>query len=129
MKILTFQHPNSLDQLHDELLAALPALRPIRDPSGRIFPDGTPALVPVMRVEANGDAITLIVPDDADEMAIRAVVQAHVPAPPSPAADPAAAAQQRAADTALVLQAFAAIVPDPAAQEALARILGVAQLS
>lgn len=38
-----------------------------------------------------------------------------------------AAAQQRAADTATVLQAFAAIVPDPAAQQALARILGAAQ--
>jgi predicted ATPase len=42
--------------------------------------------------------------------------------------DPAAAAaeqaaQQRAADTALVLKTFAAVVPDPAAQEALARIL------
>jgi hypothetical protein len=31
--------------------------------------------------------------------------------------------QQRAADTALVLKTFAAVVPDPAAQEALARIL------
>jgi hypothetical protein len=34
-------------------------------------------------------------------------------------------ADQRAADTALVMQAFAAIVPDPAAQAALSRILGV----
>jgi hypothetical protein len=82
MKTLTFQQPNYLNQLHDELLASLPALRPTRDPSGRTFLDGTPALVPVMRVEGMGDAITLIVPDDADEMAIRAVVQAHVPAPP-----------------------------------------------
>ena len=65
MKTLTFTKPHDLSQLHDEILVAIPALRP---------KDG-----PVMRVEGLGDQIFLYVPDAASEPAIQAVVNAHVP--------------------------------------------------
>lgn len=80
MKRLHFVKPNALSILHDELVAALPALRPV--------PVGADLRVsPVMTVEGRGDDIWLTVPDDADAAAIGAVVAAHDPAaarPPTP---------------------------------------------
>jgi hypothetical protein len=68
---LTYTLPNDLSQLHDELLAAVPALRPAPGPDG--------ALVPVMTVLGQGDVVRLIVPDGTDTAAVDAVVAAHVP--------------------------------------------------
>lgn len=73
MKRLHYTRTNNLSKLHDELLAAIPALRPIPNDDGK--------LVVVMRVEGRGDDIWLTVPDDADETAIAAVVDAHDPTP------------------------------------------------
>ena len=69
MKRLHFAKPNNLSRLHDELLAAIPTLRPIPNARGENEP--------VMAVEGRGDDIWLTVPDDADEAAIAAIVQAH----------------------------------------------------
>lgn len=104
MKTLTFTAPHDLAQLHDELIAALPALadhdehqEEIREPdvvereeaaegvvgSETVRPGAVRQVVtvrePRLRVEGTGDAIALAVPDDADEAAIAAVVEAHVP--------------------------------------------------
>lgn len=79
MKRLHFVKPNNLSWLHDQLLAAIPALRPVGAPPA--------APVPVMTVEGRGDDIWLTVPDTADEPAIAFIVQAHDPAavrPPTP---------------------------------------------
>jgi hypothetical protein len=64
--ILTYTTPHRLNKLHDELLAALPALRPDRE-SGYAGAGVT------------GDGTTLVieVPDDTDEQAVNAVVVAH----------------------------------------------------
>ena len=71
MKKLTYTLSNDLSQLHDEILAAIPALRPVTV-SG--------ALTPVMSVIGLNNAVTLFTPDDADEAAIQAVIDAHTPA-------------------------------------------------
>lgn len=76
MKRLYFRRPNRLSPLHDELLAAIPALSPVPNARGE--------LQAVMHVEGLGDDIWLTVPDDADEAAINAVVQAHNPLAPRP---------------------------------------------
>jgi hypothetical protein len=75
MKRLHYNRPNNLSKLHDELLAAIPALRPVPNDDGE--------LVAVMRVEGREDDIWLTVPDDADEAAIAVVVDAHDPTPRS----------------------------------------------
>lgn len=76
MKRLHFQIPNNLSLLHDELLVAIPALAPIRDADGL----GTP----VMQVEGDDNNVWLTVPDNADEAALVAVVQAHDPTQQQP---------------------------------------------
>lgn len=65
---LTYTRPNDLSKLHDELLAAIPSLRPV-------------GMTPRMIVEGAGEDIYLTVPSDADVSAIYAVVQAHDPTP------------------------------------------------
>lgn len=70
MKALQFTKVNDLSQLHDELLAAIPALRPVNS-------------APVMSVEGLGNSITLTVPDNTDAAAVQAVVTAHNPAVPN----------------------------------------------
>ena len=77
MKRLHFTKANNLGLLHDELLTALPELAPVPDPSGATGPDGKPSLIQVTRVESSGNDIWLTVPDDTDETAIAAVIQAH----------------------------------------------------
>lgn len=66
MKTLHYTRPHRLSQLHDELLAALPALRPVEG-------------VPVMRLEGIGEDIWIGVPDPTSEAPVAAVVTAHVP--------------------------------------------------
>ena len=61
MRVLHYTKTNNLSQLHDELLAALPVLRGL------------------MIVEGTDEIIRLTVPDDADQTAIAAIVNAHVP--------------------------------------------------
>lgn len=78
MKRIHFKIPNKLSQLHDEILAAIPALRSVPNPRGDIGPDGNIYKEPVMtHVEGSGDDVWLTVPDTADEVAIRAVINAH----------------------------------------------------
>lgn len=71
---LHYTRPNALSQLHDELLAAIPSLRPT---NGQV----------VLRVEGSGNNIYLDVPGDSNVDAIATVVTAHVPAPPPPLPD------------------------------------------
>ncbi len=81
LKVLNFTMHNRLSKLHDELLAAISAVRPVQaDPI--VLIDGTPMKEPVMIVQGlSGEAsdcwVRLTVPDDADESAIQAVIDAH----------------------------------------------------
>lgn len=85
MKRLSFTKPNNLSLLHDQLLAALPALRPVPNAQGRISDfTGKVELEPIMAVEGLGDEVWLTVPDTANESAIAAVVAAHDPTAKQP---------------------------------------------
>lgn len=88
MKKLHYVRPNDLSKLHDELLAAIPALRPVPMAA---HPDHKEA---VMTVQGRGDDIWLTVPDDTDETAITTVVAFHDPLAARPAT-PAEARAQR----------------------------------
>ncbi len=79
-KHLHFDKPNNLTALHAELLAAIPALRPVPGT------DGLPEAVIVLT--GAGTAIDLFVPDNADETAISAVVAAHTNPPPPDTTEP-----------------------------------------
>lgn len=68
---LTYQRKHRLGKIHDELLAAIPALRPA---------GGQDAL---LLVSGDGETLKLVVPDSADRAAIDAVVAAHDPTTPS----------------------------------------------
>ena len=126
MQTLTYTQPHDLNQLHDELLAAIPALRPILGADGEYYA--------VMLVTGDGDTITLNVPDDADTNAIAGVVAAHDPAKRQREAAAAAvaaemarlAAEQAAAERTAQMQADADVVlsaqPTPEAKDALARL-------
>jgi hypothetical protein len=72
MKRLHFTRANNLNHLHDELLAAMPSLRPAPNARGE--------LEAVIQVEGLKDDLWLTVPDSADATAIAATVQAHDPA-------------------------------------------------
>ena len=85
MKTLHFVKANNLSALHDEILAAIPSLAPVRDSEGK----GTP----VMRVEGNASDIWLTVPSDANEAAIEAIIGAHDGTLPQP--DPSAERKTR----------------------------------
>jgi len=63
---LVFSKPHNSCQIHDELIAALPALRTV---NGR----------KLLTVQSNGDVLTVRVPDGTDEAQIKAVIDAHVP--------------------------------------------------
>ena len=83
MKTLSYRKVHNLSLLHDQILAAVPSLRPVPKPSE------PSVLEAVMRVEGQGDDIWLTVPDTADEAAITVIVQAHdatrpVPRTPDP---------------------------------------------
>lgn len=67
-----FQKNNNLSQLHDELLAALPALRPVVNAQGDALA--------VMQVEGRSSDgfIRLTVPSRVSREEIQAVVDAHV---------------------------------------------------
>jgi len=77
MKLLTFTGPHELSPLHDEILAALPTLRPV--PSGRIT-DLEIEYVPVMGVSGTEDMIWIEVPDGTDPKPIESIVKAHIAA-------------------------------------------------
>ena len=64
--ILTYTTPHRLNKIHDELLAAIPSLRPDLE-SG----------YPGAGVTGDGTTLVLEVPDDTDEQAVAAVVAAH----------------------------------------------------
>lgn len=72
MKRLHYQIPHNLSVLHDELLAAIPALAP------RVSATGNRE--PILGVEGDDANVWLTVPDDTDEAAISEVVQSHDPA-------------------------------------------------
>jgi len=70
--VLTYTLPgHDLSQLHDELLAAIPGLRPVDGPNG--YP------VPRLAVEGEGPTVRLTVPDGTVEAEVAAVVAAHAP--------------------------------------------------
>ena len=69
MKRLQYTKANNLSWLHDQLLAAIPALGPVLNARGE--------LEAVMVVEGKGTDIWLTVPDAADEAAIADVVRVH----------------------------------------------------
>jgi len=78
LKTLTFNLKNNLSVLHDELQATFPSLRPVPRADGRIDAvSGEVQYEATMRVEGIGDSITLTVPQDTDEDAIRVVIEAH----------------------------------------------------
>ena len=78
MKTIIRNYPHNLEKLHDELLAAIPALRPTEpDPRGR--------LLAAMLLTDQGDQITLQVPDRVTEADIDAVLAVHDPTPLPPA--------------------------------------------
>jgi hypothetical protein len=113
VRTLTFDRPNLLSKLHDELLAAVPAVRPVTGP------DGT--LVAVMRVEGDGNLIRLTVPDAADETAITAVVAAHDPTPdPVPDFGNDATTRDQLVSGVTQLRAYLALSNPTAAQSAAA---------
>jgi hypothetical protein len=70
MKTLTYTIPHNLGRLHDELLVACSELRPIQI-------EGAEFLESVMGVEGTDTIVRLIVADDANEVAIQAVIDAH----------------------------------------------------
>lgn len=80
MKRLQFDRPINLGRLHDQLIAQVPALAPQPGAGGM--------LQAVMTVEGGTDRAILTVPDEADEAAIQAVVDAHDPTPDVPPARP-----------------------------------------
>ena len=78
-KTLHFQHLHHLNKLHGELLTT-PTLQPITNTHGK--------REAVLLLSGGDDDIWLTVPDDADESAIQAVVDAHDPTPPPPPEPP-----------------------------------------
>lgn len=71
MKKLTYTLNNNLNQLQGELIAAIPALRPVTINGERHS---------VMSVTGLNNSVSLYVADDADEAAIQVVIDAHTPA-------------------------------------------------
>lgn len=69
MKRLHFTRPNNLSKLHDELLAAMPGLRPVLNAQGE--------REAVMQAEGKADDIWLTVPDSTDDVAVTTVVRDH----------------------------------------------------
>lgn len=65
MKELVYERAVNLSKLHDELLAALPELRPVDDET------------PVMTVEGDDTEVRLTIPEGVDLATIEAVVSAH----------------------------------------------------
>lgn len=74
-----YTKPNDIAQLADEIIAAIPSLAPVPDPSGRLALDGSVMQVPVFEAMASGDNITLNVPENTDLNALDTVVSNHVP--------------------------------------------------
>lgn len=73
MKVLQYNKAHNLSKLHDEILAAIPALKP--ELGG----------MAIIRVESKNNDIWITVPDDTNEQAIQAVIDAHDPTPlPAP---------------------------------------------
>jgi len=80
MKRLHYEIKNTLTRLHEELLEAIPALRPIAGASpGAILGDDLRREAVMVPVEGNEENVWLTVPDDADEAAIARVIAAHKP--------------------------------------------------
>jgi hypothetical protein len=76
MKILHFNKANNLDKLHNELLEAIPSIRPVADINGRYIALAT--------LQGLGDDIYITVPDETNEAEIQAVINAHDPTPIPP---------------------------------------------
>lgn len=76
MKTLVYTIQHRLNKLHDELIAAIPALAPVGVPPNRDA---------VFSISGDGILLTLIVPDAISEPQIQAVLAAHDPTTPSAA--------------------------------------------
>lgn len=79
MKTLTYERRHNLSQLHDEILLAVPTLRPVPIPTEELPPGLNSAFRPMMSIEGSEDTIRVSVPDDTDEVAIEKVVKTHTP--------------------------------------------------
>ena len=66
---------HNVNQLHEELLVAFPAWHGTKDADG-VWNH------PRLRVDSTAESILLTFPDDADPVAVQAVIAAHVPQPP-----------------------------------------------
>lgn len=73
-KVLAFEQAHDLGKLHDELLAAIPALRPRRGADG--------INIAVFSLSGAGDELRVEVPDDVVEQDVAAVLKGHDPTPP-----------------------------------------------
>jgi hypothetical protein len=68
-QLVTATKPHNLPQLLDELLSAIPGLRPTNGGA-------------IVQIEDNGDVIRVRFPDPVDPAQVNSVIAAHVPAPP-----------------------------------------------
>lgn len=116
---LTFKKRHHLTKLHDELLEAVSALRPVPGP------DGEPQAR--LLLGGDGETIEMLVPDDLspeDIAAIEAVVSAHDPTPPPPPPDPD---QELMAAIALAESEVKAAQDEPALKAAVLKLIGALQ--
>lgn len=78
MKEFKLKKLHDVNQLHEELEAAVPGLRPVEARGGRVA---------VMDLQSTGDEVIVRFPDEVDEKAVADVVRAHSPRPKAPAPD------------------------------------------
>ena len=77
MKRLVFNLAHDLGRIHEELIAAIPSLERVRIRDEERFLGDRESLPDNIRAEGLGDKLTITVADDADEVAIQAVIDAH----------------------------------------------------
>lgn len=80
MQTYTYTKPHMLDQLSDELLAEIPALAHVPDPSDTTKDNAMKSVYSVGGRDSD-DFITVTVPDVVTEREVAAVVHAHIPDP------------------------------------------------
>lgn len=124
MRTLTVTRPHHLAKLTHELLAACPELAPRLIPDAQL-PNGAPVRAASFKLMATGNTLRIVVPDDADDAAIQAVIAAHDPTPPPapPVPDFGSAAYDLAqvADAVAAMRAFLT-TPTPSAAQIVTQI-------
>lgn len=87
MKRLKYTVPHNPISLEDELIAAIPSLAPVVVSGEKLPGVNGPLKQAVMVVYSSGNDVFITVPDETDESAVAAVVQAHTNPPPPPPVD------------------------------------------